>query len=189
MVSVPQNGIRQSSTLRTVVQGYLAENICLSTIAANGLLAVDPQLGRMSHASFQEKPVWDAQLQSKFELCLYTPTSRSFRAVDGVILRLCHHTKKAHMYPIQFTLNMQHKRSDKDFYAEMWGEWAKPIKGAGFTLESTFVWIDKKQPSDRIEPTLVRATRSQKKIVHPQYRVTHVGIEQVDCRLARSLGL
>jgi hypothetical protein len=175
-----------------VVQGYLAEHICLSTIVVNGLSAVDPQLRRMSHEPFQGKPVWDAQLKSESEstsIRLYAPTSRTFKAVDGVILHLCHATKRAHMYPIQFTLSMRHKKSDKTFYTEMWGEWAKPIESAGFTLESTFVWIDKKQPSDRIEPALVIAMGSKKKIVHPQYRVTHVGIEQVDRILARSLGL
>jgi hypothetical protein len=172
-----------------VVQGYLAEHICLSSIVANGLSAVNTQLRRMSHASFQGRPNWDALLKSDYELCLYTPRPYNFKAVDGVILLLCHSTKQAHMYPIQFTLSMRHKKSDKDFYTEMWRSWAKPIEDAGFTLESTFVWIDKKQPSDQIEPARVRKLKSQEIIVHPEYRVTHVGVEQVDPRLARSLGL
>jgi hypothetical protein len=172
-----------------VVQGYLAEHICLSFIVANGLVAVDPRLRRMSHASFEGLPNWDALLKSDSSLRLYTPAPYNFKAVDGVILLLCRGTKQAYMYPIQFTISMRHKKSDQEFYAEMWSEWASPIKKAGFTLESTFVWIDKKQPSDQIEPALIKTLRSREIIVHPEYRVTHVGIEQVDPRLATSLGL
>ena len=170
-----------------VVQGHLAEHICLSYIVTHGLSAVSTRLGRMSHSSFQEKPNWNQLLTTDETTRLYIPTTYNYRAVDGVILFLDHRFKQAHMYPIQITISMRHKKSDKDFYAEMWKEWVAPIEMAGFTIESTFVWIDRKQPSEQIEPALVKEFRSGMKIVRPDYRVIHIGIEQVDRDLANAL--
>jgi len=71
----------------------------------------------------------------------------------------------------------------------LWPSWIEPIESAGFSVQSTFVWIDKKQPSEHVEPKLVKSLRSGDKVVHPDYFVVHVGVEMVDSRLASALGI
>lgn len=170
-----------------VVQGFLAEQICLSYIAANGLMAVDPKLGRMSSASFETQPAFAQLLSTDHTTCLYVPIN--FMAVDGIILLLDRASKKATMFSIQFTLSHNHKQSDKEFHMRLWSTWIEPIVSAGFSVHSTFVWIDKNQPSDHVEHEVVRVLRSGDKVVHPEYSVVHVGVEMVDSRLASALGI
>ena len=80
-------------------------------------------------------------------------------------------------------------QSDKEFYAKLWPAWIRPITSAGFSVDSTFVWIDPKQPSNHVEPHLGKTLRSGKKKksspLPPQYSVVHIGVELVD----KSLGL
>jgi hypothetical protein len=110
-------------------------------------------------------------------------------AVDGVILLLDRASKKATMFPIQFTLSLGHKQSDKEFHTKLWSTWIEPIVSAGFSVHSTFVWIDKKQPLNLVKPKVVRVLRSGDKVVHPEYSVVHVGVEMVNSRLASALGI
>jgi len=63
------------------------------------------------------------------------------------------------------------------------------VTAAGYSVKSTFVWIDKKQPSEHVEPQLVKSLRSGDIVVHPDYSVLHVGVEMVDSRLASALGI
>ena len=172
-----------------VVRGFLAEQICLSTITTNGLKAVDQNLGRMLTASFETQPVFTEFLSTDHNVRLYIPAAYNFMAVDGIILLLDRASSQATMFPIQFTLSPNHKQSDKDFHTKLWSTWIELLTSAGFIVQSTFVWIDKKQPSDHFEPELVRALRSGNKVVHPEYSVVHVGVEMVDSRLASALGI
>jgi hypothetical protein len=177
------------SSENPVVQGFLAEHICLNRIQIRGLQVVHPDLGRMDQASFKTQPDWRNLLWSNKSLCLYVPTDYNFRAVDGVILLLDHKAKIAHLFPLQITLSMRHKESDKDFYSEMWFPWIQPFEHAGITVNSTFVWIDKKEPSTRSQSPLIKELRSGTRIVHPGYNSVHVGIREVDSELASILGL
>jgi hypothetical protein len=172
-----------------IVRGFLAEQICLSYIAANGLMAVDPKLGRMSTTSFDKQPAFAQLLSTDHTIRLYVPTAYNFMAVDGVILFLDRASKKATMFSIQFTLSLNYKQSDKEFHTRLWSTWTEPIVSAGFSVHSTFVWIDKKQPSDHVEREIVRMLRSGDKVVHPEYSVVHVGVEMVHSRLASALGI
>jgi len=172
-----------------VVQGFLAEQVCLSSIATTGLMAVHPKLGRMSHAFFETHPNFTQFLATDHETCIYFPTSYDFRAVDAVILFLDRSSKQAIIFPIQFTLTPRDKPSDKDFHTMFWSGWIEPIDSAGYSVQSTFVWIDKKQPSEDVEPKLVKSLRSGDKVVHPDYSVIHVGVKMVDQRLASVLGI
>jgi hypothetical protein len=178
-----------SQSSNPVVRGFLAEQICLSSIATTGLKVVDPKLGRMSHAFFETRPNFTEFLSTHHETRLYFPTTYNFRAVDAVILFLNRSTMKATMFPIQFTLTQRHKPSDKDFHTTFWSEWIEPIESAGYSVQSTFVWIDKKQPLEYVEPKLVKSLRFGGKVVHPKYSVIHVGVEMVDRRLASALGI
>ena len=182
------SAVRQSSE-NPLVQGFLAKHICLSHIVSNGLGIVSPSLGQMSHAPFTIKPNWDHQLSSGHPVCLYVPTAYNFKAVDAIILHVDYNTKKVNMYLIQITLSIWHKPSDKDFYGEMWERWVESLENAGFTVESTFVWIDKKQPAGHTGPQLVKKLWSGTKTIHPEYCSVHVGIGQVDPRLAIVLNL
>ena len=134
------------------VQGFLAEHVCLSQIASCGLLAVSPNLSQMS-CTFNIKPNW---LSSTHTVRIYIPTAYNFKAVDAAILH--RDAKTVHMYLIQITLSMRHKLIDLDFYRDIWWEWVRPFELAGYSVESTFVWIDEKQPANHIETALVRVT-------------------------------
>ena len=172
-----------------VVQGFVAEQICLDNIASNGLKAVHPNLGRMTTARFEAEPAFTEFLSTDHTIRLYIPDAYNFIAVDGVILLLNRTSKQATMFPIQFTLSQNHKQSDKEFHTRLWSTWIKPITLAGFSVQSTLVWIDKKQPSEDVKPKLVKSLRSGTKAVHPEYSVVHVGVEMVDSRLASALGI
>ena len=67
-------------------------------------------------------------------------------------------------------------------------KWIEPIVSLGYSVESTFVWIDKKQPLEYVEPELVKIAAIYK-VVHPSYSVIHVGVEMIDQRLASALGI
>jgi hypothetical protein len=180
----------ERSSGNPVIQGFLAEHICLSRIISNGLLAVNKNLTRMSHSSFQEAPSWDQQFSSTHTVRLYIPTIFNFRAVDAVILLVDYDAKTAHMYPIQITLSMRHKDSEEDFYTGIWWKWVAPLEKAGFTVKSTFVWIDKKQPADHVTPEVASNLRSGTKIVRPaEHCSVHIGVGQVDRILGATLGL
>ena len=172
-----------------VVQGFLAEQICLSHIAANGLMAVDSKLNRMPTASFKTQPNFTHHLSTDHNIYLYIPDAYNSMAVDGIILLLDRTSKQATVFSIQFTLSLNHKQSDKEFHTKLWSMWTRPIVLAGFDVRSTFIWIDKKQPSEHVEPEVVKVLRSGKKVIHPEYSVVHVGVEMVDLTLASALGI
>ena len=178
-----------SRSSNPVVRGFLAEQICLAFIADNGLMAVDPKLSRMSTVNFDTQPDFAQFLSTDHKIRLYVPFAYNFRAVDGVILLLDRPSKKATMFSIQFTLSLSHKQSDEEFHRRLWLSWTEPIVSAGFSVHSTFVWIDKKQLSDVVKPKVVRVLRSGDKIVHPEYSVVHVGVKSVNKRLASFLGI
>jgi hypothetical protein len=144
---------------------------------------VDARLGQMDQASFETQPNWDHMLRSNKKLCLYVPINYNFRAVDGAVLLLDHSAKKAHLFLLQITLSIRHKDSEADFYSSMWFSWVQSIEAAGFTVESTFVWIDKEQPSMQFQPALTKKLCSGGKVVQPEYYSTHVGIGQIDQKL------
>ena len=173
-----------------IVQGFMAEHICLSQIAAEGLRVVDPKLCMMDHAVFEVTPNWTNLLSSDRTLCLYVPISFNFPAVDGAILLLDHHLKVAHLFLLQITLSLRHRNSDETFYTNTWRNWTKAITDAGFkNIETTFIWIDKKQPSCEEKTGTSRTTCQGTTVVHPSYKSIHVGIQAVDLKLARALGL
>ena len=93
------------------------------------------------------------------------------------------------MFAIQSMLSQNHRQSDKECYTRLWPTWIEPIESIGYSVQSTFVWIDKKQPSEYIESELVKALLAIRFNVHPQYSVVHVGGEMVDSRLASVLGI
>jgi hypothetical protein len=178
-----------NSSGNEVVQGFLAEQICLKRISRFGMKVLRPGLGNMPCHTFQDQPNWDNLLNTDSTFCLYIPNSYNYPAIDGVILLLDRKTKIAELFPIQITLSMFHKNSEKDFFATKWSSWIKPIQDAGFTIAATFVWIDKKQPNTEIIEARTRSMRSGTKVLWPEYTSTHIGIEEVDVGLARSLGI
>jgi hypothetical protein len=158
----------EMSSNNPVVQGFMAEHICLSQIAAEGLTVVDTRLTKMDHAMFNVQPNWQNLLSSDHTHCLYVPTNFNFPAVDGAILFLDHRQKIAHLFLLQITLSLRHRDSDATFYTQMWRNWTKAITEAGFTdIDTTFVWINKQQPSSEAKPGVSRTTCQGTKDVHP----------------------
>ena len=119
-----------------------------------------------------------------------TVIAYNFRAVDAVTLLLDRSSNRAIIvFSIQFTPTPRHKLSDKDFHTTFWLEWIELLESASYGVQSTFVWIDKKQPPEYVQPKLVKLLRSGDKVVYPDYSVIHVGVEMVDRRLASVLGI
>ena len=178
------------SSINPVVRGFLAEQICLSSIATTGLMAVNQKLGRMATATFDTTPNFGDFLSTDHETRLYVPIAYNFNDVDGVILLLDRSSKQASMFPLQFTLSMKHKKSAEEFYTKLWPTWIEPITLAGFNVQSTFVWIDnKQQPSGPVVvPAIVKALRSGDEVIRPEYSVVRVGVEMVDQKLGTVLG-
>jgi len=69
----------------------------------------------------------------------------------------------------------------------MWRDWAGSLEDVGYTVQSTFVYVDKKQPSSQVVPEVIKPLRSKTKVVHPEYSRVHVGVDQVDRRLTSAL--
>ena len=151
-------------------------------------MAINWKLGQMSSTIFDSTPNFGDFLSTDHETCLYVPIAYNFNYVDGVILLLDRSSQQASMFPLQFTLSMKHKKSDEEFYTKLWPTWIEPITLAGFTVQSTFVWIDKKQPSNQVVSAIVKALRSGDKVVRPEYSAVHVGVEMVDQKLGTVLG-
>jgi hypothetical protein len=175
-----------------VVQGFLAEQICLSHIARNGLTAINQKLSRMSTTSFSICPDFGEFLSSGHTTRLYVPIPYNFMAVDGVILLLDRKSKQVTMFSIQFTLSQNYKQSYTQFLTELLPAWSKKIilaASAGFTVQSTIVWIDKKQPSKHVKCEQVKALRFNNMDIYPEHSVIHVGVESVDSSLASALGI
>ncbi|KAF8228860.1 hypothetical protein L208DRAFT_1402992 [Tricholoma matsutake] len=176
------------SSSNPVVQGFLVENVCLSRIAADGLRVIDERLGKMGHSVFHHQPIWQNLLSSDHTHRLYVPTDFNFQAVDGAILLLDRVKKIAYLFLLQITLSLRHKDSEETFYTEMWRKWTMEITQAGFsTIYTKFVWIDKKQPSAKAKPEMSRTTRQGTTPVHPKYESVHIGVVDVDPKLAGML--
>ncbi|KIM48927.1 hypothetical protein M413DRAFT_15175 [Hebeloma cylindrosporum] len=146
------------------------------------------KLGQLSHAFFKTTPNFGELLSTDHETRIYFPTNWNFWAVDAVILFLHRPSNKAIMFPIQFTLTLRHKPSDKDFHTIFCSKWIEPIKSAGYSVESGFVWIDKKHPSKFVELQLVKSLWSRL-FTPSEYSVVHVGVEMVDPRFASVLDI
>jgi hypothetical protein len=177
------------SSSNPVVQGFLAEHVCLSHIAANGLEVIDRRLRKMEHAVFHQQPNWQSFLSSTHTHRLYVPIDFNFRAVDGAILLLDRKRKLAYLFLIQITLSLRHRKSDETFYREMWRDWTKEITDAGFSMITMFIWIDKKQPNTEMMPGRSTTTRKGTTEVHPPYESVHIGVVDVDRKLADRLKL
>jgi hypothetical protein len=182
----------QSFSSNKVIQGFLAEQICLTQIYLNGLRAVHQNLKQIGEmVMFTYKPTWNNLLNSaqtankkKIFTCLYVPTTFNFRAVDGAILLLDLAGKTAHLFLLQITLSMRHKDSDEVFYTSMWHDWVGRLETAGYTIESTFVWIGNYEFSKTFVPRKIILLCNVEKTVHPCYHLVHINIRQVDEHLA-----
>jgi hypothetical protein len=170
-----------------VAQGFLAEQILLTQIAQNGLTKVDKRLTTMPHAVFDAQPSWLNIISSDLTHCLYIPTAFNFPAVDGAILYLDRPNKAMHLFLIQITLSRHHKDSAETFFTQMWRSWVWDYVDADLNVESTFVWIDKNQPSSEVREGVSITSRQGTTNVHPEYKSRHIGIVDVDPRLARAL--
>jgi hypothetical protein len=172
-----------------VVQGFLSEQICLSAIGRHGLKALDPSLGPMYTTIFEGVPVWDAFLQTGENSRLFLPKPFNFKAIDGVILQVDHKKKSALLYPIQITLSLKERDSVNVFYKDMWGDWIEPMMQKGYSVNSLFIFIDLKQPSDEPKPWGTRWGRSsaKKPKLEGGFSVVHLGIQQIDSELASTI--
>jgi hypothetical protein len=134
----------------------VAEDICLAAIGKDGLSSIHDQLHQMSTAIFEVKPDWDICIHSEHIRYLYIPSTYNLKAVDGVILLLDRYHMTAHMFPIQITLSLRERDSDEVFYTTMWHDWAGSLEDVGYTVQSMFVYVDKKQPSSQVVPEVIK---------------------------------
>jgi len=176
--------IRESSN--NSVQGFLLEQLCLQVIMKKGLKFIpnadeNAPTGPLQTEFFLNIPDWSKLIEKEpqHNCRLYLPYRFNYANIDGAVLHLeSRNPKKAHLYLIQVTLAMKHKKSDEHFYRGQWNKWVQGLVSGGWDLESTFLWIDRSQPENG---TLARKTtpelRSGKTVVHPGYNVWKTGSE------------
>ena len=164
------------------VRGYLAEQICLATIARKGLSAVTPDLeGAMKVEHFGNTPDWSTLIESGEIRRLYLPHSFHYPAIDGAILQLDRKENKAHLFLIQVTLANKHADSESRFYQDQWDRWTHGLNG--FQAQSTFVWIDHLGSYENTIQQEEMGTRARTVLLNPSYTSVHVGVGEVDRRL------
>lgn len=178
-----------------VVQGFLVEQLCLWVIARDGLraitpLGIDAPDGPIETESFQQVPNWDSLINSTDRTsCLYLPDRFNYVNVDGAILQITsRNPKQAHLYLIQITLAKDHKDSETHFYQNQWWNWVQALEKNCWSVESTFIWIDKKAPEQGVKAKKVQVTHSGEHKLTPDHCYWQSGFQSLDNRFGK-LGL
>ena len=115
------------------VLGFYVEHLCLSSIGQKGLSICGFKLGPMEIVLFDDEfPVYDTTKP----LVLYIPTRSTFKAIDGLVLN-CEETR-AHLVPIQITINKRHLDFEGGFFSN-WNRWNKGLEK--HEVKATFLWI------------------------------------------------
>jgi hypothetical protein len=174
-----------ANTKNPIVRGYLAEQILLEHIAQTGLSYVNKSLRKMDYAWFVTQPSWKMDQPC----CLYIPSAYNYQSIDGIILSLDSRKKHAHLFPVQITLSRKHKNVEDPFYRQLYPEWIKSFQSDGFTVDSTFVWIDEKGPNEEQKAEQSRKLRGRTIVLAPGHTSVHIGVRHVDKRLADQLAI
>jgi len=172
------------------VRGYLAEELCLQVIADKGLCTIGEEgpRGSLPKEFFNnDKPNWNTLIDNDQHDChLYLPSQFNYTNIDAAILHIkSRKSKDAHLYLIQVTLAKKHKDSEMLFYQKQWQDWVHDLESNKWTLNSTFVWIDLKQPDEQLKQKKVLGLRSRDAEVHPEYTHRRVGLTSLDPRFER----
>lgn len=171
---------RAISSSNPTVRGYLAEQICLATIARQGLNTVSDLGYGMGVEYFTSIPSWSNLIESRDSTRLYLPNTFKYPAIDAAILQR-HTEKKARLFLIQLTLAKKHKDFESLFYQTKWGAWARGLNS--FEVETTFVWIDNHRPRQSTGQMEERSLRARNVMLNSPYSSIHVGVADVDQRL------
>ena len=169
------------------VLGYLVEHVCLNAIENVGLKTVDPNLKTPLDKVFFDQQPDMKQLLNGCKTCqLYLPTIFNFPNIDALIVRVNNKGKGkgAYFYPIQITIAKVHKDSEAAFYREQWEAWKDPFVQKGYKVFSTFVWVNREEPSKKDVPEKTRGSRQKKvMVVEHAWQVETVTIKSLDMRL------
>jgi len=110
----------------------------------------------------------------------YVPLRFNLKAIDLLFASIDLQKKTAHLVPTQIAVAKQHKDSKAAFFAD-WGTWLLGLES--FKVKTTFLWI---HHSDRgryeVEEKL-RNLRGGTNVVHPNYEVLQLSIEQITWNL------
>ena len=146
------------------MQGFIVEQLILSTISLNGFNGYKPSK-TISYPGKCPTIEWECQE------ALYLPRSFNFRAIDAVFIKLENSKDKkvAIVAPIQVTIAKNHPDSEEKFFRELWSEWVRIL--SDYETEFEFVWIkDIKCRSEEKVDQVMRSTRSGKKMVKPSFQ-------------------
>ena len=174
----------------TSVKGFLLEQLCLEIIMVKGLDFIpnahdNAPRGPFQREFFLDAPDWSNLIHedANHNSCLYLPKKFNFENVDGAVLHLESRPKKhAHLYLIQITIAMGHKESDRLFYERQWKVWTQWLLSHGWTVKSTFLWIDQEQPANTSVARETRGLRSGEVEKNPSYNVWRTGFVPLDTR-------
>jgi len=156
------------------------ERICLDAIQRGALRTVDERLKHeLKRYTFQGIPPVDLLIASKSTCCLYVPLEFNFADIDAAVIWVDRDKLKAHVYPIQVTIAKAHTDSETSFYQSQWRHWKAKFP-ADYDVSSTFIWIDKKEPSTEDKPALTRDTRSGTVVVVDAHETRHASIEVME---------
>ena len=177
------------------VRGFLVEELCLEVITEKGIKPfsyADDKApgGPLEREFFVGKPNWSGLIlqDPQHTSHLYLPKVPNYANIDGAVLNLESRTSKvAHLYLIQVTIAMQHKGSDVLFYEKQWQEWVEGLTSEGWTVKSTFIWIDRKQPGGKCVERKTICLRRGDIEINPEYNVWWTGFAQLDSRFKQIL--
>lgn len=174
-----------SSSRNPAIRDYLVEQICLTTIACDGLGAVSVDLGKPMKVEYIEvTPAWTTFSQSGESLRLYLALTFNYPAIDAAILQLNRTNMTAHLFPIQVALAKRPKESEANFYRNQWPTWTKPLADNNFQIKSTFVWIDEHGPEKDEAPETVWNTTH---VLNATYTTQQVGVTQMNRSLSAAM--
>jgi len=168
-----------------VVLGYLVEHMCIAAIARGAMGAVIQGLQKpLEKASFDDYPSVANMVLDGRRWRLFVPSTYYFANIDAAVLHMDHTKRMAHAYLIQVTIAKDHKDSENIFYENQWKRWEAKFREHNYKVDSTFVWINREEPTTQDVEPVSRRTRNAGKTITVQGRKSmRISVKALDLAL------
>ena len=160
---------------------FLVEQACLSTISRTsfhqgGGIDWQPFPATMfQNDLIQAIPGGDCEI-------FFIPENPFFKDIDTLYLKVAKETVL--VVPIQITVAKTHKDSEAAFYSR-WSNWQEHFRG--YKVETTFVWVVENKQSWAVMEEELKMTRSQSKLISPEYEQIFVTVKDINNNLGLQL--
>ena len=112
----------------------------------------------------------------------FIPENPFFKDIDALYLKVAKETVL--VVPIQITVAKTHKDSEAAFYSR-WSNWQEHFRG--YKVETTFVWVVENKQSWAVMEEELKMTRSQSKLISPEYEQIFVTVKDINNNLGLQL--